>query len=259
MNHDARFSELLAEAVREPGIISRAYTLFHNYSLGNGIAAWCTCAAREIPPGPIATYNRWKELGRYVKRGEKAISLCMPITCKRERENAQGQREEVAFNRFIWRPNWFVLAQTEGRDMEPQPVPGVWSPDRALVALDVARVPFESWNGNAQGYAIARTLAVSPIAENPTKTFIHELAHVLLHTGQGDTFQDTQELARGPMEVEAEGVAYLVCSVLELPGLECSRGYIQHWLDGSEVNEKSAARIFATANKVLVAGREPTS
>jgi hypothetical protein len=32
---------------------------------------------------PIASFNRWKELGRHVKRGEKAITLCMPVTCKR--------------------------------------------------------------------------------------------------------------------------------------------------------------------------------
>ena len=40
--------------------------------------------ARGIPLGPIASFNRWKELGRHVKRGEKAIELCMPVTLKRK-------------------------------------------------------------------------------------------------------------------------------------------------------------------------------
>jgi len=38
---------------------------------------------RNIVLGPIASFNRWKEVGRHVKRGEKAIELCMPVTVKR--------------------------------------------------------------------------------------------------------------------------------------------------------------------------------
>jgi hypothetical protein len=28
---------------------------------------------------------RWKELGRFVKKGEKALTLCMPLVCRRRR------------------------------------------------------------------------------------------------------------------------------------------------------------------------------
>src|SRR5690349_14098033 len=111
-----QFSDLLAEAVREPGIISSAYSLFHSYSIGNALAAWTQCIARGIEPGPIATFRRWKELGRHVRRGEKAIILCQPVTVKRERETEAGETREECFTRFVWRPQWFVLAQTDGAD-----------------------------------------------------------------------------------------------------------------------------------------------
>src|SRR5437899_12531753 len=80
---DIQFRQLLEEAVSKPGTLMRAYSLFWNYSLGNQILALIQANQRNIPLGPIASFNRWKELGRHVKRGEKAIELCMPVTCKR--------------------------------------------------------------------------------------------------------------------------------------------------------------------------------
>src|SRR5215467_2579429 len=78
-----QFKKLLQEAVTKPGVLIRAYSLFHQYSLGNQILAYLQAIEQDIPLGPIASFNRWKELGRYVKKGEKAITLCMPVTCKR--------------------------------------------------------------------------------------------------------------------------------------------------------------------------------
>lgn len=145
------FSDLLAEALRDPGIISSAYSMFHHYSIGKAIAAWSQCLAREITPRPIATFHRWKELGRHVRRGERAIVLCMPVTCKRERETENGEKREDRFTRFVWRPNWFVLAQTDGA-AEPAPIaaPG-WSADAALAVLSIERIAFEHTDGNCQG------------------------------------------------------------------------------------------------------------
>jgi antirestriction protein ArdC len=87
------FAQLLHDAVNEPGIISSAYQAFHNYSFGNQLLAWGQCMQRGITPGPIATFNRWKELGRYVRKGEKAITLCRPVTVKKTRTNEDGTRK----------------------------------------------------------------------------------------------------------------------------------------------------------------------
>src|SRR5262249_20966928 len=82
-HEEIQFRQLLEEAVTKPGTLMRAYSLFWNYSLGNQILALMQANRRGIALGPIASFNRWKELGRHVKRGEKAIELCMPVTCKR--------------------------------------------------------------------------------------------------------------------------------------------------------------------------------
>ena len=74
----ASFADLLRSAVTDPGVISRAYQQFHSYSLGNQLLAWAQCVERGIPPGPMATFLKWKELGRHVRKGEKALVLCQP-------------------------------------------------------------------------------------------------------------------------------------------------------------------------------------
>jgi hypothetical protein len=81
-----KWSALLVEAVNKPGTIMKAYSAFWNYSVGNQILALIQCQLRGIQPGPINTFPKWQTLGRVVKRGEKALTLCMPLTRKRRND-----------------------------------------------------------------------------------------------------------------------------------------------------------------------------
>jgi antirestriction protein ArdC len=121
------WQNILRDAITRPGTIHEAYSRFHNYSIGNQLLALFQCNARSIQPGPIATFPRWKELGRYVRKGEKALTLCMPVTCKAKHtaRDQQGQEteQEIAFTRFVYRNQWFVLAQTEGAEYQAEPLP----------------------------------------------------------------------------------------------------------------------------------------
>lgn len=250
------FATLLADAVNKPGVISDAYSAFHSYSLGNQLHALFQCVARNIPLGPIATYPGWKEKGRQVRKGEKAITLCMPVTCKAERVNAQtGETEQAGFTRFVFRPSWFVLSQTDGADYAAEVKTPAWDADKALAGLEITQKPFEHTDGNCQGYAVGKSIAISPVAEYPHKTRFHELAHIVLgHTAEG-AMTDSERTPKDIREVEAESVAYVLCSLLGLPGDVESRGYIQHWLHGNAIPERSAQRIFNAADKILKAGQ----
>ena len=131
-SEQVQFRQLLEEAVTKPGTLMKAYSLFWNYSLGNQILALVQADRRGIPLGPIASFNRWKELGRHVKRGERAIELCMPIVMKRaiKQEGADGNEieSEVAYKRFVFRRNWFMLSQTDGADYTmPARFPRGWA------------------------------------------------------------------------------------------------------------------------------------
>lgn len=254
-NVNVNFIDLLSTAIEQPGIISRAYSAFHDYSLGNIMAAAFQCASRGIDLGPISSYKSWLEKGRQVKKGEKAISLCMPITVKGKRDNVEGESEEFTFSRFIWRNNWFVLGQTDGEDYINEVVNAEWCKETALINLGITDGAFSHYSGNCQGYASGTSIAINPLAEYPHKTRFHELAHIVLGHTKEETMSDTSILSADVKEVEAESVAYILCSLLDLPGLDESRGYIQHWLRSSNISEKSAQKIFSAADKILKAGK----
>src|SRR5262245_44569760 len=136
------WANLLNEAATKPGLISSAYSRFWRYSCGNQILALLQCHMRGIEPGPIATFPKWKELGRYVRKGEKALTLCMPITHKFVEKNIEtGEEVERFWQTFSYKPHWFVMSQTEGAIVQAEPVPE-WSQDAAMRALKVEQVEF---------------------------------------------------------------------------------------------------------------------
>ena len=259
MHSTQRWAELLRSATTQPGTLNKAYSLFWNYSTGNQMLALEQCRMRGIEPGPLASYRKWQELGRQVRREEKAIALWMPITIKRTKPDGESagnsQDNSVGFTTaFVVRKNWFVLSQTDGKEFTP-PNPPAWDRDRALAALDVHLVPFTMTDGNCQGYAQRREIAVSPVAGLPEKTMFHEIAHILLgHTGT-ETMADMPTLSRNQKEMEAESVALICVESLGLPGSADARGYVQHWYgQDAEIPEANARRIFQAADRMLKSG-----
>jgi antirestriction protein ArdC len=252
-----KWAALLVEAVNKPGLIMEAYSAFHNYSIGNQILALVQCHLRGLQPGPINTFPKWQTLGRVVRRGERALTLCMPITRKQREEESD---EEHTFTSFAYKPRWFVLSQTQGRELEPTTIPE-WDSEKAIAALSIERVAFDKTDGNCQGFARNRQIAINPVAQLPYKTLFHELAHVILgHTTEAD-FADTETTPRNLREVEAEAVALLCCESLGLEGADYCRGYIQNWLyqgigfNADAIPEKSAQKIFRAADQIIRAGR----
>src|SRR6516162_7078651 len=251
------WGELLKEAVEKPGRMLEAYTAFHNYSFGNTLLALEHCMRRNLQPGPLNTYNGWLERRRQVRKGEKGITLCMPMPFKKAAE-ADSVQDETAEAQtcyaFRFRAYWFVLAQTEGEGTPIPPIPG-FDIDTALCALNITRTPFDELNGNIQGFAHGREIAVNPVAGLPHKTTFHEIAHILLGHCTSEMLVESEQTQRHICEVEAESVALICCETLGLDGVEFSRGYIQHWLNTEkESPNQSAARIFAAASSILKAG-----
>jgi hypothetical protein len=275
----AAWSALLSDAVSRPGVVSEAYSRFWSYSVGNQLLALWQCMFRKLEPGPINTFLRWRELDRTVKKGAKAITLCMPVTVKRKHDprnvepalvrvgdgaerqvtgtggSTPDETGTVTRTVFTYKPHWFVLSQTEGKPYEPQELPS-WSEANALSSLGITRIPFTHLDGNAQGYAQERSVSISPIAFAPHRTLFHELAHVVLGHTTEEKMTDNETTPSNIREVEAEGVALICSESLGLPGSEYCRGYLQHWLQNEAINDRSAQRIFKTADTILRAGRK---
>ncbi len=259
------WAQMLVDAVNTPGVLSDAYRRFWNFSIGNQLMAIFECLQRGIPPGPIHTFRGWLDLGRHVKKGEKAITLCMPVTVKAKRKCTVSSTEKstaddsedapTSITIFVYKPHWFVLCQTDGDSYVPTELPD-WSETRCLETLKIERVEFRHPDGNCQGYASGQSVAISPVAVLPHKTLFHELAHVALGHTAASMMDDHERTPVNLREVEAECVALICCATLERPGVPECRGYIQHWLGtGTPIPDRSAQRIFKTADAILKAGR----
>jgi hypothetical protein len=147
------------------------------------------------------------------------------------------------------------LCQTGGDKPYTLPTPG-FDLEVALSSLEIRRIDFDMFDGNVQGFARGRSVAVSPVAQLPHKTTFHELGHVLLGHTEESTLVDEESTPRCIREVEAECVALLCCEALGLPGTEYCRGYVQHWLAGKqEIPAQSVQKILTVASQILKAGQ----
>ena len=68
---------------------------------------------------------------------------------------------------------------------------------------------------------------------------------------------DGELTARNLRECEAETVAMLCCAALDLPGVEFSGRYIQHWWGPGKIPKRSAQRILKAVDQILEAGTSP--
>ncbi len=242
------WQKLIEEALTTPGNMHGIYDRFYNYSFFNQIYLRMQ-GVRE----PVATYNRWQEVGRQVVKGAKAKEIVRPILAKNRVEN--GEEEPVLLG-FKPVKCIFTLSETEGPELPPLELPE-WDEETALAKLNVRRVRFDVLNANIQGFSQGRDIAINPVAVNPRKTLIHELGHIML----GHTMRDaTPEIAshRGLKEFEAEGTAYLTLkelNQLDEQTAEISRGYIQNWLDNDRPPDHSIRRVFGVTDRILKAGR----
>ena len=256
---DVDWRATLAEALNAPGALGNTYTRFYNYSFLNQIRLLMQGVAE-----PVATYNRWRELGRQVRKGAKAKVVLAPVLIGREAKDANGNmvlgddgkpRKRQILVGFRDSRTVFGYSDTDGDDLPAVELPG-WDAETALAALGIDRVAFDMVNGNVQGFSFedddGRHVAINPTAAYPAKTLLHEVAHLMLgHCTSAD------ETHRGVAEFEAEATAYLVAKELELIAWDPaeSRAYIQGWLGGTEVTEDHISRVFAAVNKILTAGR----
>ncbi len=242
---------LLDQALTMPGELNGIYTRFYNYSTRNQALMYMQGLEE-----PVASYKRWQDLGRQVIKGSTAAYILRPITVK-SRDELDDQGQPKQYTKFKLIKSVFGVSQTEGEDL-PEYEPPEWDRDHALGALAINLVPFQLLDGNVQAYAYERNVAVSPVAEYPLKSLLHECGHILCgHTSPEQ--QDEYKLHRGTKEFQAEGTAYLAIHSIGAAtqfDASASRAYIQHYLRGERPSDKAISQVFSATDKLVTAGRK---
>ena len=239
------------------GMMSR----FHNYSFGN-----CILIAMQKPDATlVAGFGKWKEMNRFVKKGEKGIAILAPLVGKKKmdaettvsqsetpKETPTGESPKVLYGfRIVY---VFDVTQTEGQELPEfaslggDPGDKIEKLETIIRGKGIAVEYVESLPFDANGMSEGGKITINSTRPKPQmfSTMVHELAHELLHWG--DRRESTTKVIR---ETEAESVAYVVCRAV---GLECSTkasDYIQLWSGDVKVLMQSLELIRNIASKIL--------
>ena len=168
----------------------------------------------------VAGFQKWRSMGRYVKKGEQGIPILAPIFATIINDDGEEEETLVGFKVVYL----FDLSQTDGKSL---PEPPDWKSSEQNAILTERLIQFaKSKNitvhvkelaGDIQGVSRGGSIEVSPNAG--TKTIIHEIAHELMHKGENAPEE------RAIRELEAESVAYVFSRYFGLDGLS-SPNYI---------------------------------
>lgn len=247
---------------------------FHNYSFNNTMLI-----AMQRPDATLVTsYKNWQSMGRQVMKGEKGITIIAPAPYKKIKEkevldenqrpvmgtDGKPKKEQVE----VTVPHFkavtvFDIAQTSGEPIQtlaPElltaAVQDFDSFMQAIQKISPVPIRFDEIDGNANGYyhnADKEIVIKKGLSESQTlKTAIHETAHAKLHDREIMEILGVEK-DRLTKEVEAESVAYCVCSSFGLDTSDYSFPYIAGWSSSREMKEMKASMdvIRKTAGEMI--------
>ena len=221
------------------------FSKFHNYSFHNRILIYI----QKPDATRVASYGKWKEKHRQVKKGAKSITVLAPIIRKGAPEIDTSGYEDVPGIQNLLDKNKgrqqvsgykgvrvFDISDTEPMDErgeipdtpewhsnnEPSETADILYGAISEVASDMGvKVTNEPTQSGEKGYSAGDHINISSDVEGVGRlaTMIHEMAHELMHrkdksiyyidNGMGDT--------RALKELQAESVSYVVLKHYNLP------------------------------------------
>jgi len=246
---------------------------FHDYSIGNMILIML----QKPQATHVAGFNTWKELGRYVKAGEKGIAILAPVMPPRPVCEKCGARlprqaqfcpkcgasldltEELSATPRYFRVVYvFDLSQTEGKPLPEFEVPALTGEaNEALFSqvLDLAReqaltVSFESkpeQDSEIKGFYSGKLIWVRPEESRAQqlKTLLHEMAHYYTEGVLG--------ISRKDAETIAESAAFAIGAHFGFDTGVRSFPYVALWSQDKKVLEQNLAAIREVTAKIITA------
>lgn len=233
------------------------FSQFHNYSFNN-----CILIAAQAPDATqVASFAAWKKMGGKIKKGSKAIKVLCPIPYAKKVEviKENGDVEEEIKNGITFRlGNVFDISQVEGIEAPTiaAPLKGNSEQLKKLISkiIEGSNVPIvidpELNKKSENGYYHLKNKDIhikeSLDDTHKVKTIIHELAHSILHS--------ELKCTRREAEVQAESVAFIVCSRMGIDTSDYSFGYIASWSSGKNIKElKSSLDLIEKTSKKIIA------
>lgn len=249
---------------------------FHRYSWRNQVLLALQAEDRGMTLTRVAGFNRWKELGRAVRRGEKGLAILAPLKRRLSAEEAaklaaEGKRAYDAEGRPAMVVRGFRIEHVWDQS-QTDPIEGVEQlPDARSWISQLGDGPEGLWDAvcaliEAEGYVIEHRPPVggdggahgwsdhdrhivwirSDVDQaEQTRVAVHELAHV-----RADHFG--RDITRAQGETEADSIAHVVATWAGLDISASSVDYITGWSGGDrDVLEAALGAIHDTAAAII--------
>jgi len=252
---------------------------FHDYSIGNQILIML----QKPEAVRVAGFNTWKDLGRWVKKGEKGIAILAPVMPPRSKATCPGCGAEVSQKarycpecghglettsgidteqpRYFRVVHVFDLSQTEGEDLPEFEVPVLTGETNEELFADLlshmkrrgVHVEFDSrphMDPGIKGFYSHIGIWVRP--EEPRaqqlKTLLHEIAH---YYSEG-----VFHIPRADAETIAESAAFVVGTHFGFDTGVRSFPYVALWAKDKKVLENNLGAIRKVSTTIIEALEE---
>ena len=249
----------------------RTMSRFHSYSVNNTILIHMQ---RPHASMPAAGFNKWKQFGRHVKKGEKGLTIIAPTPLKKKIEEMRldpdtkapvldGDGNIIMDEKTVEIPLFkpvkvFTADQTEGKPL-PSLATGLTGDVQqyeafmeALRRTSPMPISFASLAPDTDGVCSFTKQTIS-IREGMSQVqtvcaTVHEIGHAVLHDREKDRLSAAAGNADPPkakdkntMEVEAESVSFAVCQYYGIDTSANSMGYIAGWSRDKSLPELKAS------------------
>lgn len=246
---------------------------FHKYSYNNSLLIWMQKPEATM----VAGYNAWKsKFERQVMKGEHGITIIAPCPSQKTEEilkldpktlqpildsNGVPVKEKTTISSMRFKATTvFDVSQTEGKPLPAPPIKDLSGNVenyatmlQALIQAAPCPVSFGDPGSGAKGSFDRGTQSIT-IKEGMSQqetlaTLVHEIGHSHLHADP----EEAKKLERGTREVQAESVAYTVCSHYGIDTSEWTFGYVATWSKGKEIKTLQSVldTIRSTSAKII--------
>jgi len=228
---------------------------FHDYSIGNLILIMM----QKPEATRVAGFKTWKDLGRWVKKGEKGIAILAPCMPPKEQktEPKEGEEEEIEVSPIYFKVvHVFDISQTEGEALPELDVPALTGEandelfERIMVVtrvqgLDVSFDSKPHQDPAIKGMYSGMNIWVRPEESRAQqlKTLLHEVAHYYS--------ENVFRIPRRDAETIAESVAFTVGAHFGFDSGVRSFSYVALWAEDKKVLEANLAAIRKVSTKMF--------
>ena len=194
-------------------------------------------------------YKQWQEVGRYVKKGSKAIHIFAPLTKKiKEKDESTGEETEKIFL-VGFRP----VCVFRYEDTEGEPLADInYRPKTFPPFFDVAKklgliVEYQPLRGNYLGRYTSSTETIE-LCSSDAHVYYHELSHAVARQNKFPSHTGNDKNAA---EIVAEFSSCVLCELSGISGYQFQGyEYIKHYCGTSDKPETILKKIMGLLNDV---------